>query len=91
MSEYLDITAFIAGKEGKKKPITIGSAMVRQDGTVQLWLNSIPIGWDGSAVCQPRMQRNERGDWKRPQAEGSTFNQGKPPFLDKNKDEDIPF
>ena len=49
-NSYLEIVAFVEGRDGKKRAIRCGRARVNPNGEVSIWLDSVPTHptWDGS-------------------------------------------
>lgn len=56
MADRWKITAFIAGRDGKKRPYKIGTIIPGAD-KHQIYISAVPIGWDGSAVAEPDEER----------------------------------
>lgn len=58
--EYLDCVVFLEGKNGSKKPRTIGRAQIKSRTEVKVWIDVMPVGkWDGSILIQPPRDRRE--------------------------------
>jgi hypothetical protein len=59
--KFLDVVGFVVqGREQKKRVARVGWAVVNDDGTVRIQLDSIPVGaWDGVLLAQPPRPKNE--------------------------------
>lgn len=68
--EYLEVIAFLPKRDGGKRAQRCGRAKIKEDGSVQLWLDVVPAsGWDGSLLCsQPREQGQQQQQTRAPQA-----------------------
>lgn len=56
--EFLDVVAFIENHKGEKKPKTLGYAYRKENGDVQIQLDTVPAhGWTGGIVVQPRREK----------------------------------
>jgi|GEM_PF-6831271 len=73
--EYLDITLFVEGHDGKKRPLRIGYAYKSDKGGLSFKLECLPVPGartDYSGTIQRRQTRDEgasNGGGQRPQAQ----------------------
>lgn len=64
--DALIVTAFRVGRDGKKFPMRIGRVILKGIDRVilkgidrgALYLDTIPVGWDGSAILEPPQDRD---------------------------------
>ena len=89
MSDYLDVVAFIEGSNGKKFPRKIGKVKIAglpPGAKGNLYLDVIPIGWNGSAAIEEQKEYGQRGagggssNYQSNDAPGRTSNREPPPF-----------
>lgn len=63
MTGYKECVAFLSGANGRTFAKRIGRAKPRDDGGMQVYLDVIPIGWDGNFVIQEPRDRNDGPAW----------------------------
>lgn len=83
MSQRLDVICFRQGKD-KKYPHRIGSATRKDDGSISVWLDSLPLPDERGSVNFIIQEPRERGDAPRGQSYGGGRNS---PALDDS----VPF
>ena len=91
MSERLRVTAFIEGNDGKKRPMWIGTIVMKGPDKGNLYLTAIPLGkWDGSAAIEP--PRDDQGGSRLSASSGARASprRDEPP-VDGADGDDIPF
>jgi len=62
MAEYKIWDIFWKSKNPKAKWTAIGVLTEKEDGSVALKLNTVPVGWDGWANCYKRKVKGEAED-----------------------------
>lgn len=67
MSQRLDVITFRQGKD-KKYPHRIGSAVRKDDGSISVWLDSLPLPDERGSVNFVIQEQRERGDAPRGQS-----------------------
>lgn len=66
---YLEVIAFLPKRDGGKRPQRCGRAKIKDDGSVQLWLDVVPTaGWDGSFLCSAPREQDQQQQQRAPQA-----------------------
>jgi len=61
MSQRLDVITFRQGKD-KKYPHRIGSAVRKDDGSISVWLDSLPLADERGSVNLIIQEPRDRGD-----------------------------